>query len=138
VEPTIAVGAVIVTTERVLLVRRGRPPLAGAWSLPGGKALPNEPLVAAVAREVLEETGLRVDVGRVLDVVTLSGEGYAYEIHEFVCRVAGGALQAGDDAKDAAWFTWEELPALGLTGAVRELIDRERERLRSDEDATWP
>jgi acetyl-CoA carboxylase carboxyl transferase subunit beta len=100
--------------------------------LPGGKALPNESLAAAVAREVLEETGLRVDVGRLLDVVTVSGDGYAYEIHEFVCRVTGGTLQAGDDAKDAAWFTWGELPALGLTDAVRALIERERERLRGD------
>jgi acetyl-CoA carboxylase carboxyl transferase subunit beta len=126
VEARIAVGAVILTTERVLLVRRGHPPLAGTWSLPGGKPLREESLPAAIAREVLEETGLRVDVGGLLDVVTLSGEGYAYEIHEFVCSVTGGTLQAGDDAEDAAWFTWDELPALGLTDAVRALIERQR------------
>ena len=73
-------------------------------------------------------------MGGVLDVVAVSGEGYVYEIHEFVCRVTGGSLEAGDDAEDVAWFTWDQLPALGLTDAVRALI--ERGRLRGDDDAT--
>ncbi len=115
--PAVAVGAVIARSDaRVICVRRGRPPLAGSWSLPGGRVEAGETLEHAVVREVLEETGLRVRVRAPLGVVRIAREGFRYEIHEFLCSLEAQdeQAQAGDDASDVCWATLEELPALGV------------------------
>jgi 8-oxo-dGTP diphosphatase len=129
-EPRLAVGGVVLAEgERVLLVKRGQAPLAGTWSLPGGKVEPGESLEAAVVREVLEETGVRVDAGEVVAVVTIESEGFAYEIHELLCTVAPGVqaeLRAGDDASAVAWVRFDELGALGVTEAVEDVVRRAR------------
>jgi ADP-ribose pyrophosphatase YjhB (NUDIX family) len=111
---------------RVLLVRRGHAPYAGTWSLPSGRAEPGEDLRDAAAREVVEETGLRVQVGELLGVVHRqdpTGE-YRYEIHDFACQVTGGELTAGDDADEVGWFTPDEMEQMplspGLLGALRD------------------
>jgi 8-oxo-dGTP pyrophosphatase MutT (NUDIX family) len=94
------VGAVICDDKgRVLLVRRANEPGRGLWSLPGGRVEPGEEEAAAVAREVLEETGLEVTVGRLLGRVTIG----RYDIADFSCTVTGGTLAAATDADDVAW-----------------------------------
>jgi ADP-ribose pyrophosphatase YjhB (NUDIX family)/predicted nucleic-acid-binding Zn-ribbon protein len=128
----VAVGAVVFGTgsrgePTVLLVKRAHPPLAGTWSLPGGKPEPGESLAEAVAREVEEETGLRVDVVRELELVRLSGEGFAYAVHEHLCRVRAGDeghLAPGDDAADAVWADLADLDRFALTSAVLAVIER--------------
>lgn len=112
-----AAGAVVTDDQgRVLLVQRGKQPQLGRWSVPGGSVEPGEGLAEAAAREVLEETGLVVEVGRELWVVDLpGGPGRTYEVHDFAARVIGGTLQAGDDAADARWFAVEELDDLPVT-----------------------
>ncbi|GAA3442117.1 hypothetical protein Pve01_61870 [Planomonospora venezuelensis] len=115
----------------MLLVRRGRPPGAGLWSVPGGRVEPGESDAEAVAREVLEETGLTVAVGSLAGVVDRPGPGGAvYEIRDYLAEVTGGALAAGDDAADARWFDPGELPRLPLSPGLLDalagwaLIDR--------------
>ncbi|MFF0306635.1 NUDIX hydrolase [Streptosporangium sp. NPDC004379] len=101
---------------RLLLVRRGRPPGEGLWSVPGGRVEPGESDAEAVAREVLEETGLTVAVGRLAGSVDRPGPGgVVYEIRDYLAEVRGGVLAAGDDAADAGWFSPGELARLPLT-----------------------
>lgn len=117
-ELELAVGAVVVDAAgRVLLVRRGRPPSAGEWSLPGGHVEPGESLEAAIAREVLEETAVPARVVCPLCVVPVAREGYAYAIHEHLLvplEAAAPEARAGDDAADARWVDPGEVAALGL------------------------
>ncbi len=118
----------------VLLVQRGRPPLEGGWSLPGGKVRAGERLEDAVRRELLEETGLAVVPVACVAVVNLAGEGYAYEIHDFVARLAPGSraddARAGDDARALAWWPEARLDEAPLTDEVRRVIALARARVR--------
>ena len=111
------VGAVIKdATGRLLLIRRGHPPGAGLWSLPGGRIEPGETDQEAVIREVREETGLSVAPGPLVGSVTRPGpDGAAFEIRDYAASVTGGELVAGDDAMDARWVRPADLAALPLT-----------------------
>ncbi|HEX4758373.1 MAG TPA: NUDIX hydrolase [Terracidiphilus sp.] len=106
--PLMGVGAVVVDESRILLVRRGRQPLKGQWSLPGGLLELGESLTAGVAREVLEETGLivePVELIELLDRIHQENEKirYHYVIADYLCRVKGGTLQAASDADAVRW-----------------------------------
>lgn len=126
--PLVGVGAVIVQDDRVLLIRRGQPPLLGEWSLPGGVLECGETLRDATIREVQEETGLIVETGEMLGVferVVHSDDGrvrYHYVLIDFLCRVVAGELAAGSDAADVRWFGREELDGLDLPHDTREVI----------------
>jgi 8-oxo-dGTP diphosphatase len=135
--PLVGVGAVIIDClsddrrhddHRVLLIRRGTPPLLGEWSLPGGVLECGETLREAVTREAREETGLVVEPGEMLGVyerVIRGDEGrvrYHYVLIDFLCRVASGHLTAGSDAADARWFTRDELPALALAHDANDVV----------------
>lgn len=109
------VGAVILdSTGRLLVVRRGHAPSRGAWSIPGGRVEAGESLESAVAREVAEETGLSVTVGRVAGRVELPGPGAeVYDVTDFAATVKGSATTtAGDDADEVRWVTRDELAVL--------------------------
>jgi ADP-ribose pyrophosphatase YjhB (NUDIX family) len=131
------VGAVIVDGDRVVLVRRGQPPLQHEWSLPGGAVEVGETLDAAVQREVLEETGLQVAVGPiagVVDRIHRDGSGrveYHYVVVDYLCRPRGGALQCASDACDARWVRVQDLPSFALTEAAARVIDKALELARS-------
>jgi ADP-ribose pyrophosphatase YjhB (NUDIX family) len=126
--PFVGVGAVIVRDNRVLLIRRGQPPLLGEWSLPGGVLECGETLREAAIREAREETGLVVDVGEMLGVyerVIRSEDArvrYHYVLIDFLCWPVAGELKAGSDAADAGWFSREELPTLKLAYDANDVV----------------
>jgi 8-oxo-dGTP diphosphatase len=116
-------GVVFDGTGRLLLVRRGRPPALGAWSIPGGRCEPGESPADACVREVGEETGLLVEVQRWAGRVERAAPDAAvYDIDDFVCRVLGGTLAAADDAAAARWVTSAELGALPLAPLLYETL----------------
>jgi 8-oxo-dGTP diphosphatase len=133
--PILGVGALIFKDRKVLLVERGREPLAGYWSLPGGCVETGERLEVAVAREVLEETGLEVSVDSVAAVferLMPDGTGrceYHYVLVDFYCTPTGqGHLQPGDDSSKAEWFGLAELPSLRLTEGTLDVINSAAEQ----------
>jgi 8-oxo-dGTP diphosphatase len=126
--PLVGVGAIIIEEGRVVLVKRGHPPLEGKWSIPGGVLEVGETLRKAVVREALEETGLAVEPGELLGVferVLPDEQGrmkYHYVLIDFLCRRVAGELEAGDDASEVGWFRREELGSLELARETEEVI----------------
>ncbi|WP_026918033.1 NUDIX hydrolase [Gordonia shandongensis] len=123
-KPVLAAGAVISDASgRLLLVKRGHDPERGCWSVPGGHVEPGEAPKEAAAREVFEETGLRVSVGRELWSTLIEyPDGQSFEIHDFVAHVDGGHLVAGDDADDARWMTPAEVARASLAAGLGERL----------------
>ena len=126
--PRVAVGGVVLERSAdnsfvvVLLIRRGRPPMEGRWSLPGGRVEPGERLEEAVRREILEEAGLEVRVGPLVEVIEIIDEVHHYVILDYVCERVGGELRAGDDASDAAMVAVDDLPSYGVSEAVLRVV----------------
>jgi mutator protein MutT len=122
--PRLAVGAVVLRADgAVLLVQRAQPPAVGSWTLPGGKVEAGETPEQAITREVLEETGLRVIVGAILETLVLEREGFSYRIIDFACTGDGEPV-AADDASAARWVLPHEWTSLSLTPEVLRVIER--------------
>jgi 8-oxo-dGTP diphosphatase len=127
-QPLVGVGAIIIERDRVVLVKRGHPPLAGEWSIPGGVLEVGETLREAAVREALEETGLKVvpgDLLGVFDRVLRDGAGrtqYHYVLIDFLCRRISGEPNGAGDAAEARWFTKEEVATLPLAKDTAEVI----------------
>ena len=99
------VGAVVTDGQgRLLMIKRGHEPGAGLWSIPGGRIEPGETDAEALVREMFEETGLAVEVGRLIGRVQRPGpNGTVIDIRDYAATVTGGTLRPGDDAADARW-----------------------------------
>ena len=128
--PIVGVGAVVLEGGRVLLVRRANEPSKGEWSLPGGAVELGESLEEAVVREIREETGLDVEVGRVVEVldrVRRDAAGrveYHYVIVDYACAIRGGLLAAGTDAADVRWVDVAGLAQLGVSEKAISVINK--------------
>jgi 8-oxo-dGTP diphosphatase len=126
--PLVGVGAIIIEQNRVVLVKRGNPPLSGEWSIPGGALEIGETLRQATAREALEETGLTVEVGELLGVYDRilrdadERTRYHYVLVDFLCHRIAGEPQAAGDAAEARWFTRAEVGRLSLANDTAEVI----------------
>lgn len=134
--PIVGVGAVVVDGDRALVVRRATEPLKGQWSIPGGMLELGEKLREGITREVMEETGLEVEVFDVLDVfdsIFPDSDGrtqYHYVLIDFLCRPKNAPLKpkegwgrapelrAGSDVSEAKWVSAEELSELEMKAAT--------------------
>ncbi len=116
-------GVVCLRGEAVLLIRRGRPPLQGSWSLPGGRVEWGEALEAAALRELAEETGVTADLLGLVDVVDgVFGPDTHYVLVDYAAFWRSGEPQAGDDAVDAAFHPLDGLAGLGLWSETLRVI----------------
>ena len=143
--PIVGVGAAVLVSARdaarigwtgaapstsVVLVKRAFEPLKGRWSLPGGAVEAGETLEAAVAREILEETGLAVEVGAIVDVfdrILLDGDGrveYHFVLIDYVCRPRSGVLRAGSDVDAVLIADPGRLDAYDLTDKAIAVIGK--------------
>lgn len=132
--PICGVGAVVWRDGRILLIRRGKPPRSGQWSLPGGAQRLGETLAAAAAREVREETGLEVaglELLAAVDLVERDGDGrvrFHYTLVDFSADAPEGEATAGDDAAAVGWFTPGEVETLGLWSETARVVALAAER----------
>lgn len=127
--PVAAVGAVIWKGDRVLLIRRGKPPRKGFWSLPGGRQQLGETVYEAATREIMEETGVTMrilDVAAVVDLIHRDETGaieHHFTVVDVVAEWVSGEAVAGDDAEEVAWAAPGELKTYGLTPKMHEVIE---------------
>ena len=117
--PILAVGAVIFRGDDVLLIKRGKAPHKGQWSIPGGKVERGESLATALAREVLEETGVTINILGLIEVFEALPPAQKsktkknqvakhYVMVDYVCDWVSGDVVAGDDAKSAKFVPYPE------------------------------
>ena len=128
--PFVGVGVVVLKGESVLLIRRGRAPRLGEWSLPGGAQQVGETVAEAAVREVREETGLVIESPQLLDVVdslVRDPDGrvrFHYTLIDFWAEWHSGEPQAGDDAQAVQWHPHEAISHLGLWDKTVEVIEK--------------
>ncbi len=129
-QPQVGVGVVVLDGEKVLLIKRGKPPRMGEWSLPGGRLELGETLYSAAVREIAEETGLNVIPQAIVDVIEFIDQSsensvlHHYILVDYWAIVSGGVLQADDDAIDAAWYNVGDLAILNMWGKTLDVIDK--------------
>jgi 8-oxo-dGTP diphosphatase len=134
-QPIVGVGAVVFRDDAVLLVRRGKEPAYGEWSLPGGAVELGETLVEALRRELREETGIEVEIlglSAFLERIFPDEAGkisYHYVLLDFLCRYAGGEPRPGSDALELCFTPLSRLDDFQLTSPAREVITRAKSQL---------
>jgi 8-oxo-dGTP diphosphatase len=128
--PLVGVGAIMLDRNRVLMAQRGKEPLKGWWSLPGGALETGEKLQDAVRREVREETGLDVRPLGVIEIferIMRDAQGaaeYHYVLIDYVCQIFGGRLCPGDDVCAVQWVSRQDLPELQITEGTLGVIEK--------------
>ena len=128
--PIVGVGGIVFQGDEVLLIKRGKEPGLGQWSIPGGVVRTGEPLKEAVVREVFEETHLEVEVlalAKILERIYRDPDGrvaYHYVLVDFLCRMVSGTLQADSDAQQACFVPLADLASYKVVPITLEVIRR--------------
>ena len=130
--PIPAVGVVCFRGDEVLLIRRGRPPRQGQWSLPGGRIEPSERALDAAMRELMEETGVQAEILGLVDVVDGLFVGHHYVLIDYAARWMSGEPVAGDDAAEAAFVPFAEALDRVDWSETRRILDLARARFASE------
>ena len=126
--PVVGIGVILFKANHVLLVRRGKPPSQGHWSLPGGRQELGETVREAACREVREETGLDIDIGPLLDVVdSLRHDDhgklrYHFTLVDFLAEWRAGEARAGSDVTECCWTDPDDLRPFNLWSETIRLI----------------
>ena len=126
--PQVAVGAIVVKDDRVLLVKRSKPPGEGLWAIPGGRVELGETLQQAAEREIMEETGLTIqakDPVYTFEIIEPEGTErprFHYVIVDFAAEYVKGALTPSDDASEARWVSSQELKRLPVSQTTTEVL----------------
>ncbi|MCP5027181.1 MAG: NUDIX hydrolase [Actinomycetia bacterium] len=122
--PEIAVGAVAVHDDQILLIRRGQGPAAGEWSVPGGRVEFGESVYEAVIRELREETGLEATCGGLVGWVERISNDHHFVIMDFTVHITdpGARPVAGDDAAEAEWIDLDRVTDLNLVAGMAEFL----------------
>ena len=127
--PIVGVGAVVFKTDQILMIRRSKEPKKGQWSLPGGAQHLGETVKEAISREVLEETGITIQIAELIDVVDFiewdegrSKPAYQYTLIDYAAEYVSGELQANSDASEARYFNIEDILALPLWDETKRVI----------------
>ncbi|BDG72614.1 NUDIX hydrolase [Roseomonas fluvialis] len=134
--PWVGIGCIVFRGDHVLLVRRGKPPRLGQWSLPGGAQHLGETAEEAARRELREETGIEVGplaLAIVVDAISRDADGralYHYTIIDFAAEWRAGEARAGDDVSEVTWALPADLAAHDLTDATHRAIADARAALR--------
>jgi 8-oxo-dGTP diphosphatase len=129
-KPIIAVGAVVVYQERILLIRRGKEPAQGEWAIPGGRVELGETMHEAATRETMEETGISIRPGDLVyyfETIQPDADGtirFHYAIFDFMAEYLAGEPKPNDDALDARWVSPAEVHAYNLNIKTRDLLNR--------------
>ena len=114
-QPQIAVGAVVVRDDELLMIQRGQDPGRGLWSIPGGRVEQGESLAVALKREVMEETGVAIEVGDMLGILEVIGDPH-YVILDFMAQVIGDdSPVASGDAAAVRWVPLKQVEQLDCT-----------------------
>ena len=133
--PIIGVGAAVFKDKEILLIKRANPPLQDVWTLPGGRVLENETLVAAVKREILEECGISIHVGDLIDIFeyiekdSMGKTTYHYLVFDFLAIYKSGETRAMSDAHETLWVKVEKLDEINVAEKAKEMILRGFEML---------
>lgn len=143
-QPVIAVGIVTFKDDKILMIRRGKPPRKGQWSIPGGKQKLGETWRAAAAREVKEETGIDIEILGLIDVVdaiiydeqtpktkekplknNIDNKSiiFHYTLVDCVAEWVSGTVNAGSDAAHAEWLSLPQIKKLDLWSETLRIIN---------------
>jgi 8-oxo-dGTP diphosphatase len=126
--PVVGVGGVVIHEGRALLIKRGSEPLKDQWSIPGGTLELGESIKEGVRRELLEETGIEVRVGELIEVfdrIFRDATGniqYHFVIVDYLCEKISGEAKPASDVTDTAWVREEDLWNYKLTEAATRVI----------------
>jgi ADP-ribose pyrophosphatase YjhB (NUDIX family) len=141
-QPIVGVGVIVFRGDEVLLVRRGKPPRVGEWSIPGGAQELGETVAEAAVREIREETGLEIDIRGLVDVIDLirpsddperPGVRHHYTLIDLVATWVSGDPVAGDDVTDARWMPVSRVDGLGLWTETVRVIEMARTMLATQD-----
>jgi 8-oxo-dGTP diphosphatase len=128
--PQVAVGAIVVKDEKILLVKRDKAPHKDLWAIPGGSVELGETLQEAAKREVREETGLTIkaiEPVHTFDLIERDERGsvrFHYVIVDLSAKYISGELRSADDARDARWFTAKDLKHIAMSDSTRDLLHK--------------